>query len=52
MRYLALTENDRQEMMKDIGISSVNELYDAVEDNHLLKKTYCKFTIPSRRNGN
>lgn len=38
MRYLALTQNDRQEMMKSIGISSVNELYDAVNDNILLKK--------------
>ena len=38
MRYLALTQNDRKIMMQDIGISSVNELYDAVNDNVLLKK--------------
>ena len=38
MRYLGLTENDRQKMMEDIQISSIDELYDAVEDNHLLKK--------------
>jgi glycine dehydrogenase subunit 1 len=38
MRYLALTDIDRKEMMQDIGISSVNELYDAVNDNILLKK--------------
>ena len=38
MRYLGLTENDRQKMMDDIQISSIDELYDAVEDNHLLKK--------------
>ncbi len=38
MRYLALTDNDRKNMMQDIGISSVDELYDAVNDNNLLKK--------------
>jgi glycine dehydrogenase subunit 1 len=38
MRYLALTEQDRQEMMKEIGISSVDELYDAVDASVLLKK--------------
>ncbi len=38
MRYLALTEKDKKDMMQDIGISSVNELYDAVNDNVLLKK--------------
>ena len=38
MRYLGLTENDRQKMMDDIQISSIDELYDAVEDSHLLKK--------------
>ncbi len=38
MRYLALTENDRQEMMKNIGISNVDELYDTVDDQNLLKK--------------
>jgi glycine dehydrogenase subunit 1 len=38
MRYLALTEKDRQEMLKAIGISSVDELYDAVPAEILLKK--------------
>lgn len=38
MRYLALTENDRQEMLKTIGASSVDELYDAVPSQFLLKK--------------
>ncbi len=38
MRYLALTENDRKEMLKAIGISSVDELYDAVPQKALLKK--------------
>ena len=38
MRYLALTEKDRQEMLKAIGISSVDELYDAVPSEILLKK--------------
>ena len=30
MRYLALTEKDRQEMLKAIGISDIDQLYDAV----------------------
>ncbi len=38
MRYLALTENDRKEMLKVIGVSSVNDLYDAVPQAALLKK--------------
>lgn len=38
MRYLALTEQDRQEMLKKIGISSVNELYNDVADESLLKE--------------
>jgi len=37
MRYLALTENDRKSMLAEIGVSSVNELYDAVENEFLLK---------------
>lgn len=36
MRYLALTENDRLEMLKSIGVSSVNDLYDAVPSSALL----------------
>ena len=38
MRYLALTSADRAEMLKAIGVSSVNELYDAVPSEFLLKK--------------
>jgi glycine dehydrogenase subunit 1 len=38
MRYLALTQNDRKEMLQEIGISHVNELFDAVNDNVLLKE--------------
>ena len=37
MRYLALTENDRKSMLAEIGVSSVNDLYDAVENQFLLK---------------
>ena len=37
MRYLALTENDRNSMLAEIGVSSVNDLYDAVENQFLLK---------------
>jgi glycine dehydrogenase subunit 1 len=38
MRYLALTEKDRQEMLKAIGISNIDQLYDAVPSEFLLKK--------------
>lgn len=38
MRYLALTEKDRQEMLKEIGVSNVDELYDAVPNQFLLKE--------------
>jgi glycine dehydrogenase subunit 1 len=38
MRYLALTEKDRQEMLKVIGVSNVDQLYDAVSPDLLLKK--------------
>ena len=38
MRYLALTEKDRAQMLKDIGISNVDELYDSVPEQFLLKK--------------
>ena len=38
MRYLALTEKDRQEMLKAIGVSSIDNLYDAVPSEFLLKK--------------
>lgn len=35
MRYLALTKKDRDEMLKTIGVSHVDELYDAVESKFL-----------------
>ena len=38
MRYLALTQFDRAEMLKTIGVSSVDELFDAVPAEFLLKK--------------
>jgi len=38
MRYLALTENDKKEMLKAVGASSVDALYDAVPAQFLLKK--------------
>jgi len=38
MRYLALTPADRNEMLKTIGVSSVDQLYDAVPSKFLLKK--------------
>jgi glycine dehydrogenase subunit 1 len=38
MRYLALTEKDRQEMLKVVGVSNVDELYDAVPAQFLLKE--------------
>ncbi len=38
MRYLALTENDRKKMLTDIGVSSVNDLYNSVPNHFLLKK--------------
>ena len=38
MRYLALTEKDRKEMFAAIGVSSIDELYDAVSSEFLLKK--------------
>jgi glycine cleavage system pyridoxal-binding protein P len=38
MRYLALTEKDRQEMLKAIGISNIDQLYDAVPSEFLLRK--------------
>lgn len=38
MRYLALTQFDRAEMLKAIGVSNVDELFDAVPSQFLLKK--------------
>ena len=38
MRYLALTDKDRQEMMQVINIANIDELYDAVDSSILLKK--------------
>jgi glycine dehydrogenase subunit 1 len=38
MRYLALTSENRKEMLKAIGINSVDEIYDAVPNHSLLTK--------------
>lgn len=38
MRYLALTLKDREEMLKAIGVSNIDQLYDAVPSKFLLKK--------------
>ncbi len=38
MRYLALTLKDREEMLKAIGVSTIDQLYDAVPAEFLLKK--------------
>ncbi len=38
MRYLALTEKDQKEMLAAIGVSSIDELYDSVPSELLLKK--------------
>ncbi|MES2677196.1 MAG: aminomethyl-transferring glycine dehydrogenase subunit GcvPA [Pseudomonadota bacterium] len=38
MRYLALTKQDHDEMLKAIGVSSVDNLYDAVPLDALLKQ--------------
>lgn len=38
MRYLALTKQDHDEMLKAIGVSSINDLYDAVPSAVLLKQ--------------
>ena len=38
MRYLALTEQDRKAMLAEIGVNNVNDLFDAVPQEFLLKK--------------
>ncbi|MFT6332396.1 MAG: glycine dehydrogenase subunit 1 [Lentimonas sp.] len=38
MRYLALTKQDHDEMLKEIGVDSINNIYDAVPDELLLKE--------------
>lgn len=38
MRYLALTLKDREEMLKAIGVSTIDQLYDTVPTEFLLKK--------------
>ena len=38
MRYLALTPKDREEMLQAIGVSTIDELYDTVPAEFLLKK--------------
>jgi glycine dehydrogenase subunit 1 len=39
MRYLALTKQDRQDMLDAIGVKTVDDLYDAVPNQFLLKKS-------------
>lgn len=38
MRYLALTESDRQQMLKQVGLSDINQLFEVVDDQDLLKE--------------
>ena len=38
MRYLSLTEQDRKAMLAEIGVNNVNDLFDAVPQEFLLKK--------------
>ncbi|MBL6664397.1 MAG: aminomethyl-transferring glycine dehydrogenase subunit GcvPA [Rickettsiales bacterium] len=38
MRYLALTESDRKEMLEAVGLSNINDLFDVVDKEDLLKK--------------
>jgi len=38
MRYLAITQDDRQQMLKTIGLSDINDLYDVVDNQYVLKK--------------
>ncbi len=38
MRYLALTLKDREEMLKAVGASNIDQLFDAVPQEFLLKK--------------
>ena len=38
MRYIALTKQDREEMLAAIGVTSVDQLYDSVPSEFLLKK--------------
>ncbi len=38
MRYLALTQSDRKEMLAAIGASNIDQLYDSVPAEFLLKK--------------
>jgi glycine dehydrogenase subunit 1 len=38
MRYLSLTKKDREQMLKEIGVSDVNELYSSVPNEFLLTK--------------
>jgi len=40
MRYLALTESDRKEMLSTIGLSDINELFDVVDNEDLFTKPF------------
>lgn len=47
MRYLALTEKDRKEMLAAIGATSVDQLYDSVPSEFLLKEPIAN--LPNHR---
>ena len=47
MRYLALTEQDRKEMLAAIGATSVDQLYDSVPSEFLLKEPIAN--LPNHR---
>lgn len=44
MRYLALTNKDRQEMLDTIGVKSINEIYKDVDQEFLLKEPIKKLS--------
>lgn len=46
MRYLPLTDNDRKEMMADIGVSSIDELYASVPKQVLSNSV---FDLPNHK---
>ena len=44
MRYLPLKQSDKEEMMQDIGIKSIKDLYKDVP-----KEDFCKFDLPRKK---
>jgi len=47
MRYLALSDKDHKEMMQEIGIKNIDEIYNSVSDKDLLKKPIA--SLPKHR---